>query len=188
MEWYLLVWKRFAEFEGRSRRQEYWMFHLFNFLAFIALAGLGGIGIAINQNYGAILFAPFAFYLLAMIIPGLAVAVRRLHDTGRSGWLLLLFGVLGLIPIVGFISAVVQIVFMCQDSIPGTNQYGPSPKYPNQFAPAFAANTPYGGIAPYQSTTGLIPSAPTQQPTHCAACGALLNDASHFCSNCGAHR
>src|ERR1035438_1320758 len=125
MEWYLMVWRRFAEFEGRSRRQEYWMFQLFNILAALAMAALGAIGIAINQKFGIILFFPFTLYWLAMIIPALAVSVRRLHDTGRSGWLLLLFVVLGLIPFVGIITAIVQIVFMCQDSVPGTNEYGP---------------------------------------------------------------
>lgn len=195
MEWYLMVWRKYAEFEGRSRRQEYWMFQLFNILALFAMSALGGIAMAISPKFGVVLFLPFTLYFLAAIIPAIAVSVRRLHDTGRSGWLLLLFVGLGLIPLVGFVSAIVQIVFMCQDSLPGTNQYGPSPKYPNQFNPAFASDASYAGITPYPQT-GLyaqppstpFAAAPPPQPTHCTACGAILSDASHFCSNCGAHR
>ena len=105
----------FANFNGRARRSEYWYFTLFNFLVsfvigavagFIApqaAAGLGGI-------YGLITF-----------IPSIAVGIRRLHDTGRSGWLYLLV----LIPIVG---GIIVIVFLCQDSQPGRNAYGFNPK------------------------------------------------------------
>ena len=81
MEWYLMVWRKYAEFDGRARRQEYWMFALFNFLAILALAGLGGIGIAINENYGGILFIPVGLYLLVCILSfqSIAVSVRRFH-------------------------------------------------------------------------------------------------------------
>ena len=65
MEWYLMVWRKYAEFDGRARRQEYWMFILFNLLALIALAVVGGIGIAINHHYGVVLFLPFSLYWLA---------------------------------------------------------------------------------------------------------------------------
>jgi uncharacterized membrane protein YhaH (DUF805 family) len=186
MEWYLMVWKKYAEFNGRARRQEYWMFHLFNFLAIFALVGLGGIGIAINQNYGAVLFFPFALYWLAIIIPAIAVSVRRFHDTGRSGSLFLLFVVLGIIPVVGFISAIVQIVFMCQDSVPGTNQYGPSPKYPDQFAAAFGANAPYRptGLSSQPPSTSTSVDAPPI--SFCKTCRAMLNPGSRYCSSCGA--
>ena len=168
------------------------MFTLFNFLAMMAMAILGAIAMAISPKFGVILFVPFVLYSLAIFIPSIAVAVRRFHDTGRSGMMLLLFVVLGIIPIVGFVAAIVQIVFMCQDSVPGANQYGPSPKYPDQFATAFAANAPYPGIAPY-SSIGLpaqppsVPVVSAPQPTHCTACGALLNPGSRFCSSCGAH-
>jgi len=188
MEWYLMVWKKYAEFDGRARRQEYWMFILFNLLAILALGAVGAIGIAISQKFGVILFFPFTLYWLAAIIPAIAVTVRRFHDTGRSGWLLLLFVGLGIIPLVGLISAIVQIVFLCQDSVPGTNEYGPNPKFPNMAGPAFT------GYAPYPST-GLYaqpPSAPVfaggSQPAACKSCGAMLNEASQFCSSCGAHR
>jgi uncharacterized membrane protein YhaH (DUF805 family) len=119
MEWYLLVWKKFAEFNGRARRKEYWMFTLFNILIFLVLEVLG---IALMKiGVGVILFALLGLYALAIIIPSLAVAVRRLHDTGKSGWFILL----GLIPIVG---PVILLVFMVMDSAPEPNEYGPNPK------------------------------------------------------------
>lgn len=113
MEWYLKVLKNYVGFEGRARRTEYWMFILFNFIASLILGFIGGfIGLDSILAY---------IYSLAVMLPSLAVAVRRLHDTGRSGWMILL----SLIPLVG---AIVLIVFMCQDSQPGDNKYGSNPK------------------------------------------------------------
>jgi uncharacterized membrane protein YhaH (DUF805 family) len=113
MNWYLDAWKNYLNFEGRARRQAYWMFVLFNIIIALALGfidGLLGIGGILGFVYG-----------LAIFLPGLAVAVRRLHDIGKSGWWLLI----GLVPIIGFI---VLIIFAVTDSQPGTNQYGPNPK------------------------------------------------------------
>lgn len=115
MEWYLKVVKNYVGFQGRARRKEYWMFILFNWIIAMALSLVLGL---FNQSLGATLGY---IYSLAVLLPGLAVAVRRLHDTGRSGWMILL----GLIPLVGFI---ILIVFMCQDSQEGSNPYGPNPK------------------------------------------------------------
>ena len=117
VNWYLAVLKNYAGFSGRARRTEYWMFVLFNVIITIVLQV---ISLAIQQVsiLGAI-------YGLAVLIPGLAVGVRRLHDTGRSGWWLLI----GLVPLIG---AIVLIVFMATDGEPGDNAYGPNPK----FAPA----------------------------------------------------
>lgn len=112
MEWYLKVLRSYAHFEGRARRREYWYFTLINVLIAVALALIDG---ALDIS----LLSPL--YTLAVFIPGLAVSVRRLHDTGRSGWWLLL----SLVPLVG---AIVVLVFMCLDSEPGANQYGPPPK------------------------------------------------------------
>ena len=113
MQWYLKVVKdNFANFQGRARRQEYWMFILFNSLfAFAALLldGLLGLGFL------------YALYVLAMFIPSTAVAVRRLHDTGKSGWWLLIL----LVPIIGSIWC---LVLLCTDSENGANSFGPSPK------------------------------------------------------------
>ncbi len=109
MEWYLKALKSYAVFEGRSRRREYWMFTLVNMIISVVLAAL---------SFGTL----ESLYALVMFIPSLAVSVRRLHDTGRSGWWLLV----GLIP---FLGALVLIYFFIQDSYPGENQYGPNPKF-----------------------------------------------------------
>ena len=113
MNWYLEVLKKYAVFSGRARRKEYWMFFLFNIIITFVLSFVEGIvgspGI-IGMLYG-----------LAVLIPGIAVSARRLHDTDRSAWWLLV----GLIPLIG---AIVLIVFMVQDSKPGENQYGANPK------------------------------------------------------------
>lgn len=112
MEWYLKVLKNYVGFEGRARRTEYWVFALFQLLIFVVLA-------IISRLIGNSIL--YTIYALATFLPGLAVAVRRLHDTDRSGWWLLI----GLIPVVG---GIVLLVFMLLESTPGTNQYGPSPK------------------------------------------------------------
>ncbi|WP_141502064.1 DUF805 domain-containing protein [Paenibacillus luteus] len=112
MEWYLKVIKNYVEFSGRARRTEYWMFILFNILASIVLS--------IIERIIGIEPALSGLYSLFILLPSLAVGVRRLHDTGRSGlWLLLSF-----IPLIG---AIILLVFFCQDS-EDNNQYGPNPK------------------------------------------------------------
>ena len=113
MDWYVAALKKYAEFSGRARRKEYWMFALVSFLVSVGIAVLGMMVNALNILTWV--------YTLAVFIPSIAVGVRRLHDTGRSGWM----GLLALIPLVG---AIIVIVFLCQDSAPGDNQYGPNPK------------------------------------------------------------
>jgi len=113
MEWYLTVLKKYAEFSGRARRKEYWFFVLFNIIISFVLGLVDGF-VGLGGVLGGI-------YALAVLIPSIAVGVRRLHDTGRSGWWLLI----GLVPIIGLI---VLIVFMVGDSESGSNQYGPNPK------------------------------------------------------------
>jgi uncharacterized membrane protein YhaH (DUF805 family) len=113
MNWYLQVLQKYAEFNGRARRTEYWMFVLFNF---IASAVLGVVGRIVHLP---VLLS--ALYSLAVLIPSLAVSVRRLHDTDRSGWWLLV----ALVPVIGII---VLLVFAFQEGQPGPNQYGPNPK------------------------------------------------------------
>ncbi|MEU0136765.1 DUF805 domain-containing protein [Streptomyces sp. NPDC006296] len=112
MNWYLAVLKNYAGFSGRARRKEYWMFVLFNF---IAAAVLYALGLAIDSQI------PYLIYVLAVLIPALAVVVRRLHDTGRSGWWILI----GLVPLVG---GIVLLVFMCIEGVREPNEYGANPK------------------------------------------------------------
>ncbi len=119
MNWYLQVLKKYADFSGRARRKEYWFFVLFNIIISVALTVIDVMVGTYSQAIGIGLLA--CIYALAVLIPGIAVSVRRLHDTDRSGWWLLIV----LIPIIG---PIVLIVFMCIDGTPGTNRFGPSPK------------------------------------------------------------
>lgn len=114
MDWYLTVLKKYAVFTGRARRKEYWYFVLFNFLIALVLGFIDGLlGLhAEGSGFGVL----GGLYSLAVFVPSLAVGVRRLHDTGRSGWWLLI----GFIPLIG---ALVLLFFMISDSQPGQNQY-----------------------------------------------------------------
>lgn len=118
MNWYLDVWRKFAVFHGRSRRKEYWYFVLCNVIAEIVLAIVDGATGMLHEATGIGLLS--GLYMFAVLIPSVAVSIRRLHDTGRSGWWLLL----GIIPLLGL----VILYFAVQDSQPGDNQYGPNPK------------------------------------------------------------
>lgn len=115
MHWYLQVLRNYTQFDGRSRRSEYWNFFLFNLI--VALV-LGFFDSVLRQMLGFGVLG--TLYGLAVLIPGIAVSIRRLHDTDRSGWWLLL----AFVPIVGL----VLIWFMAQDSQSGTNRYGQNPK------------------------------------------------------------
>jgi uncharacterized membrane protein YhaH (DUF805 family) len=119
MNWYLEVLKKYAVFSGRARRKEYWFFTLFSTLISIALAIVDNMMGTVSAEAGTGLLG--GLYSLAVLIPSLAVSVRRLHDTDHSGWWLLI----ALAPCVGVI---VLLVLMVTDSTPGNNQYGPSPK------------------------------------------------------------
>lgn len=119
MSWYLQALKRFADFKGRSRRKEYWMFALFN-IAFSILTTL--IDYAFGTDSFVYYFGVFSMlYGLFVLVPFLAVSVRRLHDTGKTGWMLLI----AIIPILG---ALWLIVLFVTEGTRGTNMYGPDPK------------------------------------------------------------
>jgi uncharacterized membrane protein YhaH (DUF805 family) len=113
MEWYFEVLNKYAVFSGRARRKEYWMFFLFNLIIAFALGFIEGF----LGSPGVI----GVLYSLAVIIPNIAVSVRRLHDTGRSGWWLLI----ALIPLIGVI---VLLVFMVQEGKDEQNDFGANPK------------------------------------------------------------
>ena len=118
MDWYLKVLKQYADFEGRARRKEYWMYALFNLLALLVAAILDNVlGLTRNGFIGPV----YGLYALATFIPGLAVGVRRLHDTDRSGWWLLL----AIIPLIG---AIVLLVWCATEGTRGSNQFGDDPK------------------------------------------------------------
>lgn len=115
-DYYKLAFQKYADFSGRSRRSEYWYFVLFNALISWALLFLGGV---IGEVVG---LALYGIYALAAIIPSLAVLVRRLHDTGRSGWWFLI----AFIPLVG---GILLIVWLATDGVGEQNRWGSNPKY-----------------------------------------------------------
>lgn len=115
MHWYLEVLRKYTLFTGRSRRSEYWYFMLFNVLVAVVLWFVDSV---LRNIVGFGMFG--MLYSLAVLLPGIAVSIRRLHDTDRSGWWLLL----AFVPIVGL----VLIWFMAQDGEAGTNRYGQNPK------------------------------------------------------------
>ncbi|MFF7752713.1 DUF805 domain-containing protein [Streptomyces sp. NPDC007971] len=121
MSWFIEALKKYAVFSGRARRKEYWLFSLFVGIIYMVLA------IAAAASKTPALFILVGVFYLGILLPSLAVAVRRLHDTGRTGWWLLF----GIVPLAGPITL---LVFTCTDSQPGANKYGPNPKE----APAFA--------------------------------------------------
>ena len=173
---------KYADFNGRARRSEYWYFSLFQTVLDIILG-------KIFPNAGPV------YYLisLALFIPGLSVGVRRLHDIGRSGW----YCLISLIPVVGWI---LIIVWMVQDSQQGTNQYGPSPKYPE--AEFTVVSEPAAQAAPVAEEPVQRPSDLSQEhytdeiiacvegertaAKFCSYCGTALKPGQKFCENCGA--
>jgi uncharacterized membrane protein YhaH (DUF805 family) len=129
IDWVLEVFSKYATFDGRARRKEYWYWYLFNFIVSIFIAvvslvinlpngtetdnGIGWFGLFIN--------IVVIIYSLGVFIPNLAVTVRRLHDTNRSGWWYF-------ISMVPFIGGIILFIYLIEDSTPGDNQYGPNPK------------------------------------------------------------
>ena len=121
MSWYIQVLKNYAVFSGRARRKEIWYFVLISYIISTVLWWIDSlIGTYQIDNLWTI-YVLFSLYGLAVLLPSIGVSIRRLHDTGRSGWWIFI----GLIPLIG---AIILLVFFVTDSQPGTNQYGPSPK------------------------------------------------------------
>lgn len=119
MKWYLKAFSQYANFSGRARRKEYWMFILFNIIfSTIAMIADNILGIAVEGvGYGPI----YLLYILAIFIPGLAVSIRRLHDIGKSGWMFLII----MIPLIG---SIWLLILMLSDSQQGPNKWGENPK------------------------------------------------------------
>lgn len=124
MDWFIdAIKNKYAQFNGRARRKEYWMFQLFYWLFSLVillgvtvLTGLGDSEILINLS-----FVIVSIYMLGLMIPMWAVTIRRLHDIGKSGWWVL-------INFIPYIGPIVLLIFFCLDSEPGMNKYGPNPK------------------------------------------------------------
>nr|WP_109357388.1 DUF805 domain-containing protein [Sphingorhabdus sp. EL138] len=137
MEWMLMPLKRYADFSGRSRRKEYWMFFLLQIIIIVVLAIIGGVlgGFTPDpagsmSTGGTLMIALFGLYALAIFIPSLAVQVRRFHDQDKSGW----FVLLGFIPYVG---GLIVLVFMCLDGTKGKNRFGDDPKMSDNVGDVF---------------------------------------------------
>lgn len=113
MRWFIEPFRKYADFSGRARRMEYWMFYVG-----VSVIGMGLLVLTSASDVMTILF--WLFYL-GVLIPGLAVGVRRMHDTDRSGWWILISA----IPLVGWVWFLVLTLL---DSEPGQNRYGPNPK------------------------------------------------------------
>ncbi|MGQ4660495.1 DUF805 domain-containing protein [Lysobacter sp. F6437] len=128
MDWYLKVLKNYVGFEGRARRKEYWMFALFNLIVSIVLAVIDGIGGFMTESGIGMLGL---LYTLAVLLPSIAVGVRRLHDIDKSGWWLLLI----FIPLIG---AIVLLVFAVMEGTRGSNRFGEDPKSDEGGIPAMA--------------------------------------------------
>ncbi len=137
----ILPLQRYADFSGRSRRLEFWSFAFLNLVVTGVLVSLafstglsyralvqqgdfgGGLGVATIA-----FFAILAIYGLAVLIPGIAVNVRRLHDRDMSGWWYLGFVLVGLLPFVGWLTNIAYLVLVCLPGTPGPNRYGHDPK------------------------------------------------------------
>lgn len=132
MDWMLLPLKRYADFAGRSRRKEYWMFVLGYTIVGAVLVGLlgavGGFSSSGAKSPGVIVVGLlFAVFALALLVPSIAVQIRRFHDQDRSGWW-------WLIAFVPYLGGLILLVFMCIEGTKGPNRFGEDPK---------ASTTPY---------------------------------------------
>ena len=119
MSWYLEALKKYAVFSGRARRMEYWYFVLFNLIVYVVLSLIDALLGTFNVIQGVGLLS--GLYALAVLIPTLAVHVRRLHDIDRTGWWILI----SFIPLIG---TIVLLVFALMPGTPGSNRYGSDPK------------------------------------------------------------
>lgn len=120
-EYFLNVVKfKYFQPNGRARRKEFWMYQLFFLAIYFVLLIVASILAALSETLGMLVMLAVALVILGLILPGITLNIRRLHDIGKSGWWLLL----SLIPF----GSIVLLVFACLDSQPGDNMYGPNPK------------------------------------------------------------
>ena len=119
MSWFVLAIKKYAVFQGRARRKEYWYFVLFFLIFSVVLGLIDGLLGMVHEPTGTGLLS--SLLGVALLLPSIAVSVRRLHDIDRSGWWYLLW----LLPVVGWI---VLVVWAIRDGEPGENRFGANPK------------------------------------------------------------
>ena len=118
-----VIKNHYIDFEGRARRKQYWMFVLFQILIAVALLAVAGILAAVSDVLGGLFVLLYYVVSLGLFLPALGLGVRRLHDTGKSGWFFLVV----LIP---FLGALALLYFMVIEGDAGPNEYGPDPKDP----------------------------------------------------------
>ena len=153
LEWMLMPLKRYAEFSGRSRRKEFWLFQLLNIIVTAVFLGpiyrimignmMSQMAAAQDGTYSAAASSGFQYgdhpiaiafgaigviWALFVLIPGIAVTIRRLHDRDMSGWWYLGFIVLSIIPLIGIVASIGFLVVMCLEGTKGTNRFGADPK------------------------------------------------------------
>lgn len=131
-----LFFSRYVDFQGRSRRSEYWWVALFNVIVFgvgtVLAMVLGGVNFETGEMgpLAYVIFGLLGLYALGIIVPSIALFVRRLHDINQTGWIYLGLLVLGFVPLIGLLASIAQIVIACIPGTVGTNKYGPDPKNP----------------------------------------------------------
>jgi uncharacterized membrane protein YhaH (DUF805 family) len=181
MNWYMQALSKYAVFSGRARRREYWTFVLVNgFILSLVYVIYYFMLFSGSLKWGLVTFIIGIFGLL-IIIPSWAVLVRRLHDTGRSGWWIFI----NFVPLVG---SLILLIILLSDSQNGPNQYGPNPKvfgyapgYPPQYPPPYPP--PY---APPPYPPAGYPYPPQAQASaFCPRCGARNVQGAAFCPGCG---
>ena len=124
--------RRYTDFQGRSRRSEYWWVFLAGLIIGMAwgfLTGLIGGGFGPEMNaIGLLLSGIMGLFFLAILIPSIALSVRRFHDLGQTGWLVVVFAILGLVPIIGFLSTIGLYIWFALPGTVGPNKFGADPK------------------------------------------------------------
>jgi len=134
--------QNYANFQGRAARSEYWFFALFVGIIAVVLTGLLMLGMNFQTGeitgLGYVIIAILVVFYLGVLIPSIAVAVRRLHDRNMSGWWYLGFIVLSAIPFVGIVASIAMLVIFCLKGTDGDNRFGPDPLRPSARADIFA--------------------------------------------------
>ena len=134
--------QKYATFSGRASRSEYWWFVLFIMIVALVLSGIMMMGMNFTTGeMGALAMIAaglLGIFYLGVLIPSIAVAVRRLHDRNMSGWWYLGFIALSFIPFVGFVASIAMLVIFCLKGTDGDNRFGPDPLRPGARADIFA--------------------------------------------------
>ncbi len=138
-----LFFSRYVDFQGRSRRSEYWWVALFNVVVFgvgtVLAMVLGGVNFETGEMgpLAYVVFGLLGLYALGILVPSVALFVRRLHDINQTGWIYLGLVLLGFVPLIGLLASIAQIVIACIPGTVGPNKYGPDPKNPAGSADVF---------------------------------------------------